>query len=82
MRRGSLILPLLGLLILLPGLRAADEKKAEAKPSDKAFTFPKQVVYVALQEGIRFWTVEPNGGLAARQGAFADWASLVKGLPK
>ena len=50
MRRISLVLPLFGLLILLPGLRAADEKKAEAKASDKAFTFPKQVVLTDEQK--------------------------------
>jgi hypothetical protein len=41
MRR--VLLPLLALLLLLPAVRAAQEKKAPAKPSEKAFTFPKQV---------------------------------------
>jgi hypothetical protein len=43
MRRVSIVLPLIGLFLLAPGLRAADDAKAQAKPSDKAFTFPKQI---------------------------------------
>ncbi|HJT77929.1 MAG TPA: hypothetical protein VJ739_12070 [Gemmataceae bacterium] len=44
MRRVPLFLALLGLLVFLPGLRAADgTKKAPAKSSDAAFRFPKQI---------------------------------------
>ena len=50
MRRVSLVLPLIGLLVLVPGLRAADDTKAQAKPSDKAFTFPKQIELTDAQK--------------------------------
>jgi hypothetical protein len=40
--RRVLSLSLLGLLVLLPGVRAAD-KQAPAKLSDTAFNFPKQI---------------------------------------
>lgn len=47
MRRVSLALALLGVLALVTGTAAAEEKKADtkkaAKASDTAFTFPKQV---------------------------------------
>jgi hypothetical protein len=50
MRRVPLVLPVLALLVLLPGLRAADENKAQPKPSDKAFTFPKQIELTDAQK--------------------------------
>src|SRR5438105_1763805 len=43
MRRVTLALALLGLVALIAGQATAKEKKSTTKPSDAAFTFPKQI---------------------------------------